>query len=76
MEKHKRGMTSKKLLLQTLIFALAMYIVGYLGIQGNPNSLKFLTGIAIGSLVFLAFMSWVYKVNPFKFKTQTDTYEE
>jgi hypothetical protein len=76
MEKHKRGMTFKKLLLQTLIFALAMYVVGYFGIQGNPNSLESLTGIAIGSLVFLAFMSWVYKVNPFKSKTQTGTYQE
>ncbi|GAB2624784.1 hypothetical protein [Belliella aquatica] len=76
MEKNKFGMTFKNLLIQTLGFVVVMYVFGYFRSEGDPNSLKSLSGILVGSLVFLAFMCWMYELNPFKSKNQIENSDE
>lgn len=76
MKKNKFGMTFKKPLIQTLVFAVGIYVFGYFRGEGDPNSLKSLSGILVGSLVFLAFMCWMYELNPFKTKNQIEKSDE
>lgn len=76
MKFNKFGMTFKILLIQTLVFAVGMYVYGYFRSEGDPNSLKSLSGILVSSLVFLAFMCWMYELNPLKTKKQMKNSDE
>ncbi|MCH7397564.1 hypothetical protein MM236_06170 [Belliella sp. DSM 107340] len=68
MEINKFGMTFKKLLYQAFIFFLMMIVLELFWLSENPDLLKILTGVSVGSIIYLAFMCWMYEVNPFKKK--------
>ncbi|MCH7397557.1 hypothetical protein MM236_06135 [Belliella sp. DSM 107340] len=76
MKFNKSGITFKILLIQTLVFVIGMYVFGYFRSDGDPNSLKSLSGILVSSLVFLGFMCWTYGLNPFKTKKQIENSKE